>query len=178
MIAPLPPVTLVLGGARSGKSRFAEELVEARGVGLYLATAEAGDEEMAARIAKHRERRGELWETVEESRAVTEILAREARPDRPILVDCLTLWLSNLLFDEGDAGVEVKKLADLLQSGALRGPVVFVSNEIGLGVVPENRMSRLFVDAQGEINQLVAKLADRVILVTAGLPQILKDSHS
>ncbi len=178
MSTPLPLISLVLGGARSGKSRYAEELVEAQGRGLYLATAEAMDDEMAARIEKHRARRGEIWETIEEPREVPAVLAREARPDRPILVDCLTLWLSHLLFHDMKAGEEIQKLTELLQSGALRGPVVFVSNEIGLGVVPDNHVSRLFLDAQGELNQLVAKLANRVVLVTAGLPQILKDETS
>ena len=171
----LPPVTLVLGGARSGKSRYAEELIEAQGNGLYLATAEALDEEMSVRIEKHRARRGDGWATIEETREVVAILQREARSDRPILVDCLTLWLSNMLFNDLKAGEEIQKLTAFLKSGALRGPVVFVSNEIGLGVVPGNQVSRLFVDAQGELNQLVAKLANRVVLVAAGLPQILKD---
>lgn len=175
MSRPLPLVTLVLGGARSGKSRYAEEVVEAQGRGLYLATAEAMDDEMAARIAKHKARRGAAWETIEEPREMVAVLGREARPDRPILVDCLTLWLSFLMFRDAQAEAEIGKLRDLLQSRALRGPVVFVSNEIGLGVVPDNEMSRLFLDAQGELNQLVAKLADQVVLVTAGLPQILKD---
>ena len=175
MSVSLPPVTLVLGGARSGKSRYAEELVEARGAGLYLATAQALDDEMAARIEKHRARRGELWETIEEVREIVGVIEREARPDRPILVDCLTLWLSNLLFNDLRAGDEIQRLAAFLQSDALRGPVVFVSNETGLGVVPDNQMARWFVDAQGELNQLVAKLADRVVFVAAGLPQILKE---
>jgi len=179
MSAPLPPVTLVLGGARSGKSRYAEELIEAQAQGegqaLYLATAEALDEEMSARIQKHKDRRGAVWATIEETRELVAVLDREARPDRPILVDCLTLWLSNLLFNDLKAGDEIQKLADFLQSGALRGPVVFVSNEIGLGVTPDNQLARLFVDAQGELNQLIAKLANRVVFVAAGLPQILKD---
>jgi len=179
MSASLPSVTLVLGGARSGKSRYAEELIEAledgNGAGLYLATAEALDEEMSVRIQKHRERRGGNWQTIEETREIVAVLDREARPDRPILVDCLTLWLSNLLFNDLKAGEEIQKLAGFLQSGTLRGPVVFVSNETGLGVTPDNQISRLFVDAQGELNQLIAKLADRVVFVAAGLPQILKD---
>lgn len=175
MTAALPLVTLVLGGARSGKSRFAEEMVEAQGNGLYLATAQAFDEEMTERIAKHRNRRGDNWETIEEIREIVAVLEREARPDRPILVDCLTLWLSNLLFNDLHAGEGIQKLADLLQSGTLRGPVVFVSNETGLGVVPDNRLSRVFVDAQGDLNQLVARLANRVVMVTAGLPNVLKD---
>jgi len=178
MTAPLPLITLVMGGARSGKSRYAEDLIEAQGDGLYLATAEALDDEMTARIEKHQARRGANWQTIEECREVPAVLTREARPERPILVDCLTLWLSHLMFNGLNAGQEVQKLAELLQTRTLRGPVVFVSNEIGLGVVPDNQMTRLFVDAQGELNQLVAKLADRVVLLSAGLPQILKDETS
>ena len=177
MSASLPLVTLVLGGARSGKSRYAEQLVEGQGKGLYLATAESMDDEMRARIAKHQARRGDIWETIEEPRELVAVLTREARPDRPILVDCLTLWLSYIMFHDNSAEGELQKLMDLLQSGALRGPVVFVSNQIGLGVIPDNEVSRVFVDAQGELNQLVAKLANRVVLVTAGLPQVLKDEN-
>ena len=177
MSAPLPLVTLVLGGARSGKSRYAEQLVEGQGKGLYLATAEPMDDEMRARIVKHQARRGDIWKTIEEPRELVAVLTRESCPDRPILVDCLTLWLSYVMFHDISAEGELQKLMDLLQSGALRGPVVFVSNQIGLGVVPDNEVSRAFVDAQGELNQLVAKLANRVVLVTAGLPQVLKDEN-
>ena len=177
MKAILPLVTLVLGGARSGKSRYAEELIEAQGKGLYLATAEPTDEEMRSRISKHRLRRGEAWETIEEPYNIVEVIAKETRPHRPILVDCLTLWLSHVLFHEKDAEKEIFRLKTLLKSGALRGPIVFVSNEIGLGVIPVNKVSRVFVDAQGELNQLVANLATRVVLVTAGLPQILKGQN-
>ena len=177
MSASLPLVTLVLGGARSGKSRYAEQLVEEQGKGLYLATAESMDDEMRVRIAKHQARRGDVWETIEEPRELVAVLTREARPDRPILVDCLTLWLSYIMFHDNLVEGELQKLMDLLQSGALRGPVVFVSNQVGLGVIPDNEVSRVFVDAQGELNQLVAKLANRVVLVTAGLPQVLKDEN-
>ena len=177
MSAPLPLVTLVLGGARSGKSRYAEKLVEGQGRGLYLATAEPMDDEMRARIAKHQARRGDLWETIEEPCELIAVLTRESRSDRPILVDCLTLWLSYVMFHDISAEEELQKLMDLLQSDALRGPVVFVSNEIGLGVIPDNEVSRVFVDAQGELNQLMAKLANRVVLVSAGLPQVLKDEN-
>lgn len=177
MTAPLPVVTLVLGGARSGKSRYAEQMVEAQGRGLYLATAEPMDAEMRTRIARHQARRGDIWETIEAPGDLVGALSREARPDRPILVDCLTLWLSYVMFHGLPAEQESRKLMDLLQSGALRGPVVFVSNEIGLGVIPGNEVSRAFVDAQGELNQQVAKRANRVVLVAAGLPQVLKDEN-
>ena len=135
------------------------------------------DDEMRARIAKHRARRGDIWETIEEPRELVAVLTREARPGRPILVDCLTLWRSYIMFHDNLVEGELQKLMDLLQSGALRGPVVFVSNQVGLGVIPDNEVSRVFVDAQGELNQLVAKLANRVVLVTAGLPQVLKEEN-
>ena len=177
MTRNLPPVTLVLGGARSGKSRFAEELIEEKGRGLYLATAAPADDEMRDRIAKHKARRGDLWETIEEPQKLVQVLRREARIDRPILVDCLTLWLAYLFFREIALQKEISRLTNLLGSTVLRGPVVFVSNEIGLGVIPENQVSRRFVDAHGELNQSVANLANRVFLVSAGLPQILKDDE-
>ncbi len=171
----LPLVTLVLGGARSGKSRYAEKIIEAQGKGLYLATAQPTDGEMRSRISEHRSRRGKAWETIEESYDIVQVILREARPDRPILVDCLTLWLSQVVFNGKGSEEEIDRLKVLLESGALRGPVVFVSNEIGLGVIPDNKVSRVFVDAQGELNQLVASLANRVVLVTAGLPRVLKE---
>ena len=133
---------------------------------------------MRALIAKHQARRGDICETIEEPRELVAVLTRESCPDRPILVDCLTLWLSYVMFHDISAELELQKLMDLLQTGTLRGPVVFVSNEISLGVIPDNEVSRVFVDAQGELNQLVAKLANRVVLVTAGLPQVLKDENS
>ncbi len=171
----LPRVTLVLGGGRSGKSRFAEQIVEAQGQGLYLATAEPMDDEMRERVAKHKARRGDKWDTIEEPCEIVAVLSRESRLDRPILVDCLTLWLSYALFQESCVEEKIGGLIALLQSGTLRGPVVFVSNEIGLGVVPDNKVSRVFLDAQGELNQLMAKAANRVYMVTAGLPTMLKD---
>ena len=169
--------TLVLGGARSGKSLFAESMVEEFGSGLYLATATISekDDEMNARILKHQSRRGSKWETIEEPLKIVEVINREACESRPILVDCLTLWLSYILFKGMCVEVEIEKLMDLLRSRTLRGPVVFVSNEIGLGVMPDNKISRVFVDTQGALNQLLAKLANRVFLVSAGIPQILKD---
>jgi adenosylcobinamide kinase/adenosylcobinamide-phosphate guanylyltransferase len=170
----LSPVTLVLGGARSGKSRYAERLVEdAARCGTYLATAEAGDAEMAERIAAHRARRGPFWRTVEEPLALASTIAAHAEPERPILVDCLTLWLSNLLL----AGKRADEQAGALR-GALRnaaGTVVLVSNEVGMGLVPETPLGRRFRDAAGRLNQDVAALADRVVFVAAGLPLVLKE---
>ncbi len=169
----LPSVTLVLGGARSGKSAYAEALVEAAGRGLYLATAEVGDPEMAERIRRHRQRRGESWQTVEEPLELAAALRRHAHPGRPILVDCLTLWLSNVMATERDADVEATALADGLS--ALAGPVVLVSNEVGLGVVPDTPLGRAFRDHAGRLHQAIARKADRVVLMVAGLPLIVKD---
>ena len=170
----LSPVTLVLGGARSGKSRFAEELIEAQpDACVYLATAEAGDSEMAERIAQHRTRRGSRWLTVEEPLALPEALGAAAGPDRAVLVDCLTLWLSNLFAAEREIGVESAALVDILPN--LSGPVIFVTNEVGLGIVPENALARRFRDAAGRLNQSIAAKAQRVVLLAAGLPLTLKD---
>ena len=174
MCPRLPPVTLVLGGARSGKSRYAEEMIEtAAPAGTYCATAEAADAEMSARIAAHRERRGPFWRTVEEPLALAAVVAAEARGERPLLVDCLTLWLSNVMA----AGRSVDREAAALEA-ALRlasGPVVLVGNEVGMGLVPETPLGRRFRDAAGRLNQQVAALAGRVVFVAAGLPLVLKE---
>lgn len=165
--------TLVLGGARSGKSAFAERLVLASGLEpVYLATAAAGDAEMAERIAHHRERRGPAWRTVEEELDLAGAIAREAQPSRALLVDCLTLWLSNLMFAERDLEAETAKLLAAL--GAAKAPVVLVSNEVGLGLVPDNALGRRFRDAQGRLNQAVAAAMPHVVFVAAGLPLTLK----
>lgn len=168
-----PPITLVLGGARSGKSAYAERLIETGGRGLYIATAEARDGEMAERIRRHRDRRGVAWDTVEEPLALAITLAQHAQPDRPILVDCLTLWLANLLA----AGREIEAEAAVLISSLCRlpGPVVFVANEVGLGIVPQTALGRAFRDHAGQLNQAVAAAASRVIFIAAGLPLTLKD---
>jgi adenosylcobinamide kinase/adenosylcobinamide-phosphate guanylyltransferase len=169
----LPAVTLVLGGARSGKSRHAEALVMgAAGAGTYLATAEAGDGEMAARIAEHRSRRGDFWRTVEAPLDVAAAILAHADPVRPILVDCLTLWLSNLLLAGRIVDHESETLGAALREA--RGPVVLVANEVGLGLVPETPLGREFRDAAGRLNQQVAALAGRVVFVAAGLPLMLK----
>lgn len=170
----LAPVTLVLGGARSGKSRHAEALVESQpGPCLYLATAEAGDAEMAARIRDHQARRGPRWETLEEPLALAEALGRVAKAEGAVLVDCLTLWLSNLMGAERD--IETERAALIAQLGGLAGPVVLVSNEVGLGIHPANALARRFVDEAGRLNQEVAAVAQRVIYMVAGLPTDLKN---
>jgi len=173
LVPGLAPVTLVLGGARSGKSRHAEAMVESQpGPCVYLATAQAGDREMAARIADHRARRGGRWSTVEEPLDVVAALSGACGPDRAVLVDCLTLWLSNLLGAERPVAAECGRLLTALPEMA--GPVVFVSNEVGQGVVPDNALARAFVDHAGRLHQDLAAAAQRVVFMTAGLPRHLK----
>jgi adenosylcobinamide kinase/adenosylcobinamide-phosphate guanylyltransferase len=162
-----------LGGARSGKSRYAERLVEGAALsGTYCATAEARDVEMAERIAVHRARRGPFWQTVETPLALATAIAAEAAPARPVLVDCLTLWLSNLLLAGRNPDEEASTLCRELREAA--GPVVLVSNEVGMGIVPETSLGRNFRDASGWLNQKVAALTDRVVFIAAGLPLVMK----
>jgi len=164
------PLTLILGGARSGKSRRAEALLTALPPPwTYIATAEAFDAEMEARIAEHRARRDGAWETLDAPRDLPEALHR-ARP--PVLVDCLTLWLSNLMLAEAALGTATEALEAALR--ARTGPVVLVSNEVGQGIVPATPLGRRFRDAQGVLNQRMAALADQVELVVAGIPLRVK----
>lgn len=172
--SPLPAVTLVLGGARSGKSAYAEGLVEATGGGIYVATAEARDHEMAERVRHHRARRGPRWTTVEEPLDLVHALDANFVPGRAVLVDCLTLWLSNIMAAELDVEAESEKLSAALDRAA--GPVVLVANEVGLGVVPPTPLGRAFRDEAGRLNQEVARIAQRVVFVVAGLPMTIKDS--
>jgi adenosylcobinamide kinase/adenosylcobinamide-phosphate guanylyltransferase len=179
--------TLIFGGARSGKSLLAERLAQASGKEVvYLATSQPGDTEMAARIAHHRARRPAEWQTVEEATALAASLRRLCAPERIVLVDCLTLWLSNLLFsstrEQPEVGaVELPPLfawerSDLLAwlDEPAAGEVIFVSNEVGMGIVPLGAVSRTFVDEAGRLNQDVAARCERVLLVAAGLPLALK----
>jgi adenosylcobinamide kinase/adenosylcobinamide-phosphate guanylyltransferase len=171
----LPAVTLILGGARSGKSRLAERLVEEAAVsGTYCATAEAGDAEMAARIAEHRTRRSAFWRTIEVPLDLPAAIDAHAERERPMLIDCLTLWLTNLLATGRIVAHEREALCGALRDAA--GPVVLVANEVGLGLVPETPLGRRFRDEAGRLNQAVAALAGRVVFVAAGLPLVLKGS--
>ncbi len=167
---------LVVGGQRSGKSRYAERLVATSGhAPVYLAIAAAGDGEMAERIAAHRGRRAEEWRTVEEPLDIATALARESRPATAVLVECLTLWLSNLIGAGRDIDAATDKLVDALERVA--GPVVLVSNEVGSGIMPDNALARRYADALGSLNQRIAAVADTVVLVAAGQPLILKPSQ-
>jgi Adenosyl cobinamide kinase/adenosyl cobinamide phosphate guanylyltransferase len=172
----LPAVTLVLGGVRSGKSAYAEALIGARTDAVYIATAEAGDAEMQERIRQHQARRGASWSTVEAPLELTPALIEATAGGRPVLVDCLTLWLSNLMAADRNISAETERL--LVTLPGLSGPVVFVSNEVGLGIVPATPLGRAFRDAAGRLNQAVARAAERVVFIAAGLPLILKEPRA
>ncbi|GIL38692.1 bifunctional adenosylcobinamide kinase/adenosylcobinamide-phosphate guanylyltransferase [Roseiterribacter gracilis] len=173
-------ITLVLGGARSGKTRYAlseaqRRAAESRNL-VMIATAAAGDDEMSARIARHREERGPLWRTIEEPLALPAIVAREASANQVIVVDCLTLWLTNLMLADED----VEACSDALLQ-ALTAPdldIFLISNEVGLGIVPDNALARRFRDEAGRLHQRIAATADRVVLVVAGIPMIVKGAQA
>lgn len=168
----LLPLTLVLGGARSGKSRYAESLVQNRPPPwVYVATAQASDAEMSARIAAHRQRRQEGWATVEAPLDLAGAI-RTAPAGAPVLVDCLTLWLTNLVLAEADVEAAGEDL--LAACAGARGPTVLVSNEVGWGIVPDNALARRFRDHAGVLHGRVAAMADRVVLTVAGLPLVVK----
>ena len=165
--------SLILGGARSGKSRYAEDT--AFGLALrpiYVATGAAGDGEMAARVAAHQARRDRRWQTIEEPLDVAQVLARESTAESVILIDCLTLWLSNLMAAGRDIGGARDGLLAAL--AAAPGPVIMVSNEVGLGIVPMNPLARQFRDEAGYLHQAVAALAAQVVFMAAGLPLVMK----
>lgn len=166
---------LILGGARSGKSGFAQRQALASGLAVtYLATAQAGDAEMVERIARHRAERPAGWELVEEPLALAAALRLHATPNRCLLVDCLTLWLSNLLAaGDGRLTDETTALLDALP--ALPGQVLLVSNEVGQGIVPANPLARRFRDEAGRLHQAIAGRCERVTLIVAGLPLTLKE---
>ena len=163
----------ILGGARSGKSRFAEaDAIESGLARHYIATGRAFDEEMRERIAHHRKDRGDGWVTHEEPLALAARITEVARPDRAVLVDCLTLWVTNLMLEERDVVAEFSGLLDAIKSAP--GRLILVSNEVGLGIVPDNRMARDFRDHAGRLHQKVAALVPEVYFVAAGLPLKMK----
>jgi adenosylcobinamide kinase / adenosylcobinamide-phosphate guanylyltransferase len=167
---------LVLGGARSGKSRYAQRLAEASGLRpLLIATAQAHDAEMAGRIARHAASRDARWALVEEPLALAEALRREAQADRIVVADCATLWLSNLLLKHDDLASATRHLRESI--AGLAGPVIFVSNEVGCGIVQENPLARAFTDAQGLLNQALAEACEAVVLVNAGIALCLKPAR-
>lgn len=180
--------TLVLGGARSGKSAYAETLAAASGKEvIYIATARAGDGEMAERISLHQRQRPDVWITIEEPLGLGDALLQWCAPERVVLVDCLTLWLSNLMFIDGADFPEIGTLtlpklfhqlrAQFLDTLAhLGGDVILVSNEVGMGIVPFGAISRTYADEAGRLNQAVAARCERVVFVAAGLPLALKGS--
>lgn len=182
-------IELILGGARSGKSALAEKTARESGLQVsYLATGQAGDSEMAERIRHHQTRRPTEWGLIEEPLHLAEALRRHAAPGRCLIVDCLTLWLSNLIF-QGAAGGQLERgeavacpvfsgeMAALLDTlPRLPGHLILVSNEVGLGIVPMGALTRFYVDENGRLNQAIAQRADQVTLVAAGLPLILKST--
>ncbi len=166
---------LIIGGARSGKSAYGEKIAMASSLDLhYVATASAGDVEMTERIAAHKARRGPGWTTHEVRSGVVGALDRYGGAGTVVLIDCLTLWLANLMEASGDIGTETGTLSQAL--GRARGAVIVISNEVGGGIVPQTAMGRVFRDAHGRLNQTIAEAADDVVLVTAGLPQVLKSN--
>lgn len=171
--AGLPATTLILGGARSGKSRHAEALITALPAPwIYLATGRAFDTEMQERIAHHRVSRAEGWQTVEEPLAVADVL--RAHATRPVLLDCLTLWLTNLLLEERHIPDATQALLAALAER--RAPTVLVGNEVGLGIVPEHKLARQFRDEAGLLHQRLAAQVGKVLFIAAGLPLVLKES--
>jgi adenosylcobinamide kinase/adenosylcobinamide-phosphate guanylyltransferase len=164
-------LTLIIGGARSGKSRYAEVLIAALPPPwAYVATAQPLDAEMADRIASHRKRRGAGWITLEAPHDLAGALAQHR--EAPAIVDCLTLWLSNLMLADKDIAAETERLEHALSER--RAPIALVTNEVGSGIVPDNALARRFRDQQGLLNQRLAALADRVVLMVAGLPLDVK----
>ena len=166
---------LILGGARSGKSRLAEKLATDSGLAVtYIATSQALDGEMSARIRQHRERRPADWALIEEPIELARVLRESANAERCLLVDCLTLWLTNLLMLEDDARLLAEREALLDCLSGLPGRIILVSNESGLGVVPMGELTRRYVDEAGWLHQAIAERCQRVVFTVAGLPMLLK----
>ncbi len=168
--------TLVLGGARSGKTAHAMRLAERQLRRVYVATAEAHDDEMRARIRRHRSERDATWSTVEAPIDIAQALCASDTVGTSIVVDCATLWLSNILHSERDVATAINTVLPIIK-GAV-ADIVLVSNEVGLGIVPENKLARTFRDAHGQMNQSLAAVVDRVDFVAAGLPITLKSEAS
>lgn len=169
---PLPHLTLILGGAASGKSGFAEDLVRQMSKApAYIATAQVFDDEMAAKVARHRAMRGTGWTTIEEPLDLGQAMA-QVNSSQPVLIDCATLWLTNIILGDHDVGRHTQDF--LLAIAQHPSSVVVVSNEVGQGIVPENALARQFRNAQGQLNQQIAGQADLVVAVMAGLPLVLK----
>jgi adenosylcobinamide kinase / adenosylcobinamide-phosphate guanylyltransferase len=167
--------SLIVGGVRSGKSRYAEQLAASCGTSVaVIVTATAADEEMAARIAAHRARRPSHWRVLEEPIALGRALPEVARPDSVVIVDCLTLWLTNIML-HSDAGLLERESDALLAAvQAVPGAVILVSNDVGSGIVPVNALARRFADATGILHQRLAQVCDRVVWMMAGLPLTVK----
>lgn len=172
-------VALVGGGARSGKSSFAQRYCEERHAsGVFIATGEARDREMRERIEIHRRERGEFWRTVEEPLDLVGVLQGEAAAAETVLVDCLTLWLSNVLLDpKRDTAAEIERLGEIVEDWQ-GPPLVLITNEVGCGIVPENALAREFRDHAGRLNQTVARAADEVWLLAFGVPLRVKGGGS
>ncbi|MCE5195171.1 MAG: bifunctional adenosylcobinamide kinase/adenosylcobinamide-phosphate guanylyltransferase [Nitrospiraceae bacterium] len=167
-------IIFIIGGARSGKSRFAlAEASKIKGRRLYIATAQAFDEEMKERIEKHKKHRGKDWETYEEPLEITEVIKTTKGKYDVFLIDCLTLWLSNLLMNKKNTTTQIEKFISSLSD--VKYSVFIVSNEVGMGIVPENKLARQFRDLAGILNQKIAAIADEVYLVAAGMPIKIKD---
>ena len=165
--------TLILGGARSGKSRYALELGESVSEDrVFVATGVGFDVGMRERIDRHRADRDSSWRTVEEAVTVWDVIGSECREGRVVVLDCLTLWLNNLMLEERDVESDLERLVESLES--VEGELILVSNEIGLGLVPDTELGREFRDLHGRMNQRVAGVCDRVLFMVAGLPVVVK----